>query len=79
MYLRDKKRWTTGKVLEDLTLFERYKASNVSRRLRELAEDGIIDRIIEKRGRLSFVAYRYKKIKESTVWKNKGKHRVSKV
>lgn len=70
VFLKDKKRWVSGKAIEDLDRFKRHKTSNVSRRCRELAEDGLIERYLEKRGRYKFVAYRYLEPKnESIVWK----------
>ena len=42
--------WINGRDIEELAMNAGYKASNASRRLRELAEEGFLDRE-ERRGR----------------------------
>ena len=42
--------WINGKDIEELTMQAGYKASNGSRRCRELAEEGYLDRE-ERRGK----------------------------
>ncbi len=43
-HMRNKDRWTNGGEIERLALLAGYKASNASRRLRELSTDGKIER-----------------------------------
>lgn len=55
-YLHNNGGWLNGGELERLALSVGYKASNVSRRLRELHEEGLLDR----REIHGSVEYRYK-------------------
>lgn len=55
VYLRNPDDWTNGGEVERMALNNGYKASNASRRMRELANEGILDRKIEA----GSVWYRY--------------------
>lgn len=52
--------WHNGGSLEELAMKVGFKASNASRRLRELCEDELIDREIRKGKKVSSVWYRIK-------------------
>jgi DNA-binding IclR family transcriptional regulator len=56
-YLKNHDGWLNGGEVERLALQVGYKASNASRRCRELAGEGILERKEEK----GTVWYRYKK------------------
>lgn len=75
-YLKDRKRYVSGKVIEDLKIFRKYKTSNVSRRCRELAEDGLIKRVLTNGSR--YVMYRFLKHPKSVIWKTYVRHRMDK-
>lgn len=62
-YVVNQARWVNGGELERFAEELGYKASNASRRARELAEDGIFERKIEKRT----VWYRVKQKQEQKV------------
>lgn len=49
--------WVHGGELERLALDNGYKASNISRRCRELVEDGVLERKENEKGH---VMYRYR-------------------
>lgn len=51
--------WVNGRDLEELAMGAGYKASNVSRRCRELVEEGYLDREIRKGRKVSSVWYRW--------------------
>lgn len=55
-YLRKAGGWINGGEIESLALSAKYKASNASRRCRELAEENILERKEEK----GSVWYKYK-------------------
>lgn len=55
-YLKNTQGWVAGGTCEKLGESVGYKASNVSRRLRELENEGILERKIER----GFVWYRYR-------------------
>lgn len=57
-YIRLKNDWVCGGILEELALKAGYKSSNISRRLRELENEGLIQRHLFKTGRVSTVYYR---------------------
>lgn len=59
-YLRQKQTWVNGAQIEELAQKKGYKASNASRRLRELAQEGVIERQERKGKRARTVWYRYK-------------------
>lgn len=46
-YINSRNYWINGGEIEKLAMETGYKASNASRRLRELSEDGVIDRKID--------------------------------
>lgn len=56
-FLRLKADWIHGGELERLAMDNGYKASNISRRCRELVEDGVLERKENEKGH---VMYRYK-------------------
>jgi hypothetical protein len=49
--------WINGKDIEELAMTAGFKASNASRRLRELHEDDILDRELRKGRRVRSVWY----------------------
>lgn len=55
-YAKQQNCWINGGTYERLALANNYKASNISRRLRELHEEGLLDR----REVHGTVEYRYK-------------------
>lgn len=59
-YLLKNHQWFNGGELERLALGAGYKASNCSRRLRELHEEGKLERQIRKGNKVASVWYRYK-------------------
>lgn len=61
-YLKGFNGWLNGGELERLALAAGYKASTASRRCRELAEEGVLERKEEK----GSVWYRYKKTETVT-------------
>lgn len=75
VFVKDKKRWVSPKVIEKLVRFSINRPSTVGRRCRELAEDGIIERYeVTKTGkRAGFVLYRWKPLRKSLVFKKKEK------
>lgn len=46
--------WVNGGTLERLALENGYKASNISRRARELVDDGTLDRRENKKGHVEY-------------------------
>ncbi len=54
-YLKTRPRWINGGEIEERAIMVGYKASNASRRCRELASEGIIDRKID----MGSVWYKY--------------------
>ncbi len=73
-YLRNNQGWINGGELERLALEHGYKASNVSRRLRELCEDGLIERKIDKteNGKVASVWYKATPPKEIKTYYSQG-------
>jgi len=59
-FLSAKKDWVNGGEIERLALDAGYKASNASRRLREIHEDGLIEREERPGPRARSVWYRIK-------------------
>ena len=51
--------WVNGRDIEELAMQAGYKASNASRRLRELAEEGFLDREERKGRKVRSVWYRW--------------------
>lgn len=49
--------WINGRDIEELAMHAGYKASNASRRLRELAEEGFLEREERKGKRVRSVWY----------------------
>lgn len=47
-FARHPDKWYNGGVIEEFALTAGYKASNASRRLRELKEENILERKIER-------------------------------
>jgi predicted transcriptional regulator len=60
-YLTEKRDWCYGGVIEDyIRQTDGHKASNASRRCRELEDEGKIERRIVKKDSLNVVQYRIK-------------------
>lgn len=59
-YLRNYPEFHNGGEIERLALSAGFKASNASRRLRELHEDGLIEREERKGNKVKSVWYRIK-------------------
>lgn len=57
-YLRKNKAWFNGGELERLAMSVGFKASNASRRLRELREEGLVEAEIRKGKGVASVWYR---------------------
>lgn len=53
-------KWINGGEMEELALKAGYKASNISRRLRELTDEGKVERRLFRTGKVRTVYYRYK-------------------
>ena len=66
-YIRHKGDWVSGGELEAKALQAKFKASNVSRRLRELQNEGLIERRLFRTGRVKTVYYRAISNYDSTV------------
>ena len=49
--------WVNGRDIEELAMQAGFKASNASRRLRELAEEGYLDRELRKGKKVRSVWY----------------------
>lgn len=65
-YLRQQNTWINGGEIERLAQQAGYKASNASRRLRELHEDNLVEREERKGARAKTVWYRAKQATFST-------------
>ncbi len=63
-YLRSTGTWINGGEIERLALGAGYKASNASRRCRELCEEGLIERREDKKGFVEYSALKPKQIVE---------------
>ena len=57
-YIRKQEGWVNGGTIEELAMKASYKASNASRRCRELENGGLIQREKRKGKRTSSVWYR---------------------
>ncbi len=77
-YLKDKKSYVLGKTIEDLPRFRTLRKSTVGRRCRELAADGVINRVERKtpNGRVNMAWYQWKKPRKSIVWQGKPNNAV---
>ena len=51
--------WVNGRDLEELAMQAGFKASNVSRRCRELAEEGLLERELRQGKRVKSVWYKW--------------------
>lgn len=77
-YLKLHNCWINGSEMERLALSVGYKASNISRRLRELHEEGLLDR----REVHGTVEYRYKPhevSKETVIIEERNGQRVARI
>ena len=65
-YLDKKGEWTNGGQLEALAMQAGFKASNASRRMRELYEDGLVERQMQGKS----VAYKsLSPLKKVVIWR----------
>lgn len=72
-YLRAKSEFVNGGELERLALEAGYKASNASRRCRELCEDNLIERKEEKGRHAKTVWYKATSSKSVTAYRVEGR------
>lgn len=61
-YLSNTSDFVNGGEIERLAMEKGFKASNASRRLRELAEEGVLEREERKGKKRMSVWYRYKRV-----------------
>lgn len=60
-YFKERDHWINAGDIERLAMEKGYKSSNASRRLRELAEDGVLERELRKGKKTVSVWYRWRK------------------
>lgn len=79
VFLKDKNRFVTGKVIEDLPRFNHFRRSSIGRKCRKLAQHGIITPHYEYTGmgKTKRVYYRWKKGPKNIVFKKEGMNKMS--